>query len=54
MKRTSVPPPIASIQNRNWPFRNMRISSKPAMIARADRVDLKPRIGRIALMMPMC
>ena len=28
MKRTSVPPPNASIQKWNWPFRNIRIKLK--------------------------
>jgi hypothetical protein len=31
--RASVPPPIASIHQVNWPFLNMRITSKPLIVA---------------------
>jgi len=47
MKRTSVPPPIASIQSVNWPFLNIRITSTPLIVARAVRIDWKPSVGRI-------
>ena len=32
-KDASVPPPTASIQSLNWPFLNIRITSKPLIVA---------------------
>ena len=36
-----------SIQNLNWPFLNIRIISKPLIVARAVRIDWKSSVGRI-------
>ena len=47
IKRTSVPPPTASIHKLNWPFLNIRMTSKPLIVARAVRIDWKPSVGRI-------
>jgi hypothetical protein len=38
-KHASVRPPTASIQKSNWRFGNMRITSKPLIVAYAVRID---------------
>jgi hypothetical protein len=45
MKRASVLPQIASIYGANWPFLNIRITSKPLIVAKAVFIDWRPSVG---------